>query len=125
MSSILDVFADFIAADLPFNGGSQKLEVGNLIMTGQAFLLSFTVLNTNVAAQYVQLHDVSQAPSSGAIPAVVYAVSASSNLSVAFTMPGRRFHRGIYITNSQTAATFTAGSADCYFDVQYISAGLV
>ncbi len=125
MSSILDVFADFLTTDLPFNGGSQALEAGRLIMTGQAFLLSVTVLNTNAAAQYVQLHDVTAAPSSGAIPQVVFTVPATSNLVVAYTMPGRRFHRGIYVTNSSTAATLTAGSADCFYDVQYIPAGVI
>lgn len=125
MSSILDVFADFISIDLPFNGGSQALEAGRLIMTGQAFLLSFTVLNTNASQQYIQLHDVTAAPSSGAIPAVPFTVPGASNLLVAYTMPGRRFHRGIYITNSSTAATLTPGSADCFYDVQYIAAGLV
>ena len=125
MSSILDVFADFIATDLPFNGGSQALEAGRLIMTGQAFLTSFTILNTNASAQYVQLHDVSAAPSSGAIPVVVFQMAGASDKTVSYALPGRRFHRGIYITNSSTAATLTAGSADCFFDVQYIAAGLV
>lgn len=125
MSSILDVFADFIATDLPFNGGSQALEVARQIMTGQAFLLQVSVLNTNTSQQYIQLHDVSAPPASGAIPALPLTVPGASNLVVAWSMPGRRFHRGIYITNSSTAATLTAGSADCFFDVQYIAAGLV
>lgn len=125
MSSVLDLFADFLSADLPFNGGSQALEAGRQIMTGQAFLLAFTVLNTNAVAQYVQLHDVTAPPASGAIPSVVYTVAGASNLVVAWSIPGRRFHRGIYVTNSSTAATLTAGSGDCFFDVQYIPAGVV
>ena len=125
MSSVLDLFADFLTADLPFNGGSQALEAGRQIMTGQAFMLAFTVLNTNASSQYIQLHDVTAAPASGAIPAVVYTVTGSSDKTITWALPGRRFHRGIYITNSSTAPTLTAGSADCFFDVQYIPAGVV
>ena len=125
MSSLLDVFADFLTTDLPFNGGSQKLEAGNMIMTGQAFLSSVTVLNTNTAAQYVQLHDVTAPPQAGAIPQVVFIVPATSTLVVSYALPGRRFHRGIYVANSSTAATLTAGSADCFFDCQYVPAGVI
>jgi len=56
---------------------------------------------------------------------VVFTVAAASNLVVAYTLPGRRFHQGVYITNSSTAATLTVGSADCFYDVQTIPAQLI
>jgi len=122
---LLDLLGEFYDSDLPINNSSRALETGRLVIGGQAYLLSFAVLNTNAAAQYIQLHDVSQAPTSGAIPVMVFTAGGTSNLVVAYTMPGRRFHQGIYITNSSTAATFTVGSADCYFDVQTIPAQLI
>ena len=125
MSSILDVFAEFLQADLPANGHSLALEAARLVITGQTFLVSFTVLNTNASAQYIQLHDVSVAPSSGAIPQVVYAVAGATTLVISYALPGRRFHQGVYITNSSTAATLTAGAADCFYDVQTIPGGLL
>jgi hypothetical protein len=122
---IFDLLAEFYEKDLPANGSSIALSAGLQVVTGQAYLTSFTILNTNAAAQYVQLHDVSAAPTTGAVPAVVFAVPATSNLVIAYTLPGRRFHRGVYIANSSTAATLTAGAADCFFDVQTIPAGLI
>ena len=122
---LLDLLADFYYSDLPVNNSSIALESGRQVLTGQAYLTSFTVLNTNTAAQYIQLHDVSQPPGSGAVPALVFTAAAAANLVIAYSLPGRRFHRGIYITNSSTAATLTVGSADCFFDVQTIPTGLL
>ena len=122
---LLDLLAEFYAADLPINNSSRALEAGRLVIGGQTYLLSFSVLNTNAAAQYIQLHDTGSAPSNGAIPVSVFTVAAAANLVVAFTMPGRRFHQGLYICNSSTAATLTAGSADCFFDVQVIPHQLI
>jgi len=122
---LLDLIGEFYDSDLPLNNGSGALEAGHTIITGQAYLLAFSVLNTNADTKYVQLHDTSVVPASGAIPRVVFTVAATSNLVVAYTMPGRRFHSGIYIANSSTAATLTAGSADCFFDAQFIPAGLI
>ena len=124
-SGLLDLLGEFYDSDLPLNNSSRALEAGRLVIGGQAYVLSLSVLNTNAAAQYVQLHDVSQAPASGAIPVVVFTVAAASNLVVAYTLPGRRFHQGVYITNSSTAATLTVGSADCFYDVQTIPAQLI
>lgn len=120
---LLDILAEFYLYDLPTNGSSQALEAGRQVITGQAYVLALAVLNTNAAAQFVQLHDASVVPSAGAIPAAVFTVAGSSNLVIAYTMPGRRFHRGVYVANSSTAATLTVGAADCFFDVQVIPGG--
>jgi hypothetical protein len=118
--SLTDVLGAFYSSGLPLNNHSNGLAATLVACSGYGYLISFTVLNTNAAAQYIQLHDLATVPASGAVPAVVFAVSATSNLTVAYTMPGRKFERGIVIANSSTAASYTAGSADCFFDVQYI-----
>lgn len=83
-------------------------------------VLGFTVLNTKTSAQYVLVFDADTLPGNGAIPVVTFTVSGSDNLGVAWTPYGRRFEAGIVLANSSTAATLTAGSADCWFDVQYV-----
>lgn len=120
--ALADVLGEFFGSGLPLNNHSNGLEAARVACSGYGYLISFTVLNTNASAQYIQLHDAAVVPASGAsvTPAVVFAVAATSNLTVAYTMPGRKFERGIVIANSSTAATYTAGSADCFFDVQYI-----
>ena len=123
--SIFDLFADFDSADLPFNNGSLALEAGRSLISGRTYLLGLSVLNTNASAQYIQLHDVSGVAASGAIPKAVFTVAGASNLVIAWTMPGRRFRQGIYVTNSSTAATLTAGSADCFYDAQFVSVGVI
>lgn len=124
-SGIFDLLYDFDLADLPLNSSSRALQSGLRVISGRTYLLSLSVLNTNAAAQYVQLHDTSVTPGTGAIPVVVFTVAGAANLVVAWTMPGRRFHQGVYVSNSSTAATLTAGAADCFFDAQFISAGMI
>jgi len=47
----------------------------------------------------------------------VFTVAASSHLATNW-VPYRVMRKGCVLVNSSTAATFTQGSADCWFDVQ-------
>ena len=122
---LVDLLGEFFDAQLPVNAHSLALEASHRGLAGAGFLFSFSVLNTNASAQYIQLHDSFNAPGSGAVPSVVYTVAGSSNLVVAYTVPGRPFVQGLWIVNSSTSATLTAGSADCFFDLQVIPAGML
>lgn len=117
---IEDVLGAFYSSGLPLNKSSNALASSLVAFTGYCYLISFTVLNTNVAAQFIQLHDARDVPANGAIPAVVFTVAASSNLTIAYTMPGRKFLAGLVLCNSSTAATKTGGAADCFYDVQAV-----
>jgi hypothetical protein len=115
--------ASFAGAQMegyPISASSLALEQFHVITAGPARLFGFQTFNNKVSAQFIQLFDqVSGAPAAGAIPVCVFTVAASSNLPIAWPWPGRWFSRGIVIANSTTAATQTAGAADCFFDVQY------
>lgn len=118
--SLTDVLGAFFASGLPLNDHSNALEASRVALSGYGYLIAFSVLNTNAGAQYIQLHDAATLPADGQTPAASFTVAGASNLTVAYTLPGRLFLRGIVICNSSTAATKTLGSGDCFFDVQYI-----
>ena len=115
--------ASFTGAQMdgyPLSVSSGALVQFMTVTSGPARLFGFECFSNKGAAQFIQLFDqVGGAPASGAVPVCVFTVPASSNLPVAWPWPGRWFNRGIVIANSSTAATQTAGSADCFFDVQY------
>jgi hypothetical protein len=120
VSPVAELFGEFAASELPSNNHSNALAASLVAYTGPAYLVAFTVNNTNAAAQFIQLHDANALPADGAVPAVVFTAPASSDKFVSYSLPGRFFLRGIVVCNSSTAATKTIGAADCFFDVQII-----
>lgn len=111
---------ELLASGLPLNTHSNVYENVHRVKSGPGYLLGFTVYSSNVAAQFIQVHDTNGPPASGAIPAMVMTVAAASNLAVYFNTPGRAFLTGITLVNSSTGPTYTAGSADTWFDVQFV-----
>lgn len=105
--------------DWPLNVSSLVLENSHIVKTGKGVLVGFTALNTAVAGQFIQVFDRSTLPLDGAVPDFVIDIGASTSRAVNW-IPGRTFHTGCFICNSSTAATKTIGSANCFFDVQYI-----
>lgn len=120
VSPVAELFGEFAASQLPLSKHSQALASSLVALPGMSYLVSFTVNNTNVGAQFIQFHDSNVLPADGATPAVVFTVAASSDKVVSYTLPGRLFNVGIVVCNSSTAATKTIGAADCFFDVQMI-----
>jgi hypothetical protein len=120
VSPVAELFGEFAAAELPSNNHSNVLAASLVACTGPAYLVAFTINNTNAAAQFIQLHDANVLPADGVAPAVVFTGPASSDKFVTYSLPGRFFQRGIVICNSSSAATKTIGAADCFFDVQFI-----
>lgn len=82
-------------------------------------LYGLTGYNNRSSSQFIQIHDATSLPSEGAVPTIVFTVPATTSFSLDYK-EGREFQVGIVISNSSTAATKTIGSADCWFDVQYI-----
>ena len=104
----------------PVSSTSGALEAAHTAKSGAGTLFGFSVYSNRASSQFILVFDTQIAPGSGAVPVLVYTVAATSNLGVYFGSVGRAFSQGIYIANSSTAATLTAGSADCWFDVQYV-----
>ena len=84
--------------------------------SGTLFLLSG--FNNKTTSQYIQIHN-STSLTGGAVPVITFTIPPSSNFSFDFGIYGRYFSTGIYVANSTVAATYTAGSNDCWFDAQY------
>lgn len=103
---------------LPDNFHSNGLAT-SIVIPGAHVLYGFTVSNTNAAAQYIQVFDLSALPSDGAVPAVLFTAAGASDKGVQW-LPPRKMLEGIVICNSSTAGSKTIGSADCFFDVQYL-----
>lgn len=122
LSPVAQLINEFADAELPNNVHSNVLQAAMLVLGGPGYVVSLTANSTNAAAQFVQLHDSATLPANGAVPEVVFTVAATADKIVTYVLPGRFFKRGIVIANSSTAATLTAGAADCFFDVQYLPA---
>lgn len=120
LSPLAELLNEFADSRLPMNSRSIALEASHRALGGAGYLLSLTVLNTNAAAQFIQFHDSGPAPANGAIPVVVLNVAASSDKLVTYVLPGLFFDHGLWIANSSTSATLTAGAADCWFAAQIL-----
>ena len=117
-------WAQFVGEDspggFPANSGGSALEVFRVVKSGAGTLFGFTVYNSG-AQCFVLLFDGTAAPASGAVPTCApFPVAAASTLGVNFGTWGRAFDRGLVIASSSTASTYTATSAVCWYDAQYV-----
>jgi hypothetical protein len=104
---------------LPLNKHSIAYASSIVVKKGPGVLYGFTVYSSNSSAQFIQVFDLEAVPADGAIPAFVATVGATSNLGSNW-IPGRAFQVGCVICNSSTGPTKTIGSADSWFDVQFL-----
>lgn len=102
----------------PFNVSSPKYESSRVVAAGRARLLGVSVFSSNVASQWIQLHDASTLPADGAVPVWTQTIGGVGNLGFLW-IPGRIFEAGIVICNSTTGPTKTLGAADTFFDCQW------
>jgi hypothetical protein len=90
-----------------------------VVKADRGTLYGLTGHNNKSSSQFIHIHDASALPANGAVPEIIFEVPATKSFSLDYN-DGREFQVGIVISNSSTAATKTIGSADCWFDVQYI-----
>lgn len=104
----------------PSNATSTAYEASRVVKASAGVLYGLTGYNSKASAQFILLFDSATVPADTAVPKVVISVPATSNFSIDFGPYGRSFSTGIAISNSSTGPTKTIGSADCWFDVQYV-----
>lgn len=104
---------------LPLSSTSQVYENARPVKSGACTLHGLSGYNSG-GAQFIQIHDATSLPADGAVPKVVISVPAASNFSIEWGIVGRAFVQGIQICNSSTGPTKTIGSANCWFDAQYV-----
>lgn len=92
---------------------AEKLE----IKSGSGQLVSLVGYNDGASEQYIQIHDAASAPASGAVPIFTFKAGAGATFSLDTPV---KFTQGLWVCNSSTAATLTAGGADCWFLGQVI-----
>ncbi len=111
---------EFHVAGLPLNSRSNVYENSRRVKGGPGVLFGITGYNSKAAAQFIQIHDSATLPDEGAVPELIRTAATAANFGLLLALPGRVFQRGIYLVNSSTGPTKTIGSADCWFDAQYI-----
>lgn len=102
------------------NSTSNALEASRVVKSGRTRLYGFSGTNTKASAQFILAFDATTIPANGTVPKFVMTAAASSDFWVSWTPAWRDFRDGCVLCNSSTAATLTIGSADCWFDAQYL-----
>lgn len=111
---------EFGSGSYPFNSRSNVYENSRVVKAGPGTLFGVCGFNSKGSSQWIQIHDSGTPPANGAVPELIIYVATVSNFSVSYVIPGRAFNQGIYIVNSSTGPTLTIGSADCWFDAQFV-----
>ena len=102
----------------PLNFTSIAYENAHVALAGSGRLYGFTVYSSRSSSQFILIFDATAIPATGAVPVLVFPIGAAAVVAGYWGSVGRWFDRGIVIANSSTGPTYTAGSADCWFDVQ-------
>jgi hypothetical protein len=118
------IIRELHAAGLPLSARSNAYANALKVKSGPGLLFGFSAYSSLATAQFIQVHDSAVAPASGAVPEAVFqvnsgAVATGDYIAVSYIFPCRFLQRGIYVVNSTTGPTYTAGAADTFFDAQF------
>lgn len=101
--------------------GAQSTALASALQatTAASTLYGVSGVSTRTTGQWIQVWDAAAAPSTGSPLYVLWVPPApaggGANFSLSLPQYGRRFAAGIYVCNSTTMLTRTAGAADCFF----------
>jgi len=99
----------------PNSVDSVAYEASHILKASAGTLSELTGYNSG-GAQFIQIHNSATLPSDTAVPAIIFAVPATSNFTINFGNYSRYFSSGIVVCNSSTGPTKTIGSANCWFN---------
>lgn len=102
------------------NSTSIIYETSRIAKASGGILFGMTGFNSKTSAQWIQVHDSTTLPADTAVPKILIYVPATTSFAIEWSNLGRYFPIGIVVCNSSTGPTKTIGSADCWFDVQYV-----
>ncbi len=102
------------------NATSTAYEASRVVKASAGVLYGITGYNSKASIQFIQLFNSTTVPADTTVPVVTFTVPASSPFAIDWGERGRNFTTGIAVSNSSTGPTKTIGSADCFFDAQYI-----
>ena len=106
---------------LPDSSYSPAYEAFRPVFAGQGRLYGWMAFSSRGSSQYILVFDSQTEPQSGAIPTLpAVPIAATSNAFAYWGSSGRWFTRGCWIANSSTPNSLTPGSADTWFDAQFV-----
>lgn len=108
------------STNAPTNSTSTAYETNRVAKASAGVIYGITGYNSKTSSQFIQLHNTASLPADTAVPVVTFLVPASSPFTLDWGTYGRYCSTGITLCNSSTGPTKTIGSADCWFDVQYV-----
>lgn len=106
----------------PLNSTSIAYEASRRVKATSGTLIGFSGYNSKSTAQFILIFDSNATitPAASSVPVAIISVAGLANFSYDPGHFGRRFEAGIWLANSSTANTLTIGSADVWFDAQYV-----